>query len=136
MGAYASDFVEKVWPLVYRGSPSKKFVRYPAEGNSAASATHPTATSGTAARRPTSPIAVTVIHPVQKDPNELPKARVKALEGHFDEKSHGFDMDFPDQKRVDRFLEELARFEKEGDMPQFTVMRLPSDHTQATMPGK
>src|SRR5580692_7512206 len=34
MGAYASDFVEKVWPLVYRGSPSKKFARYPAEGNS------------------------------------------------------------------------------------------------------
>src|SRR5262249_27497860 len=28
MGAYASDFVEKTWPLVYRGSPLKKLT-YP-----------------------------------------------------------------------------------------------------------
>ena len=32
MGAYATDFVEKVWPLTYRGSPLKKF-GYPSEGN-------------------------------------------------------------------------------------------------------
>ena len=33
MGAYATDFVEKVWPLTYRGSPLKKLNGYPAEGN-------------------------------------------------------------------------------------------------------
>src|SRR5262249_48331137 len=32
MGAYATDFVEKYWPLSYRGSPFKKF-SYPSEGN-------------------------------------------------------------------------------------------------------
>src|SRR5208282_1176441 len=32
MGAYATDFVEKVWPLNYRGSPLKKLSRYPSEG--------------------------------------------------------------------------------------------------------
>lgn len=31
MGAYATDFVEKLWPLSYRGSPKKTF-GYPAEG--------------------------------------------------------------------------------------------------------
>ena len=32
MGAYATDFVEKIWPLSYRGSPGKLNV-YPSEGN-------------------------------------------------------------------------------------------------------
>src|SRR5262249_50362125 len=31
---------------------------------------------------------------------------------------------------------ELARFEKEGQMPQFIVLRLPNDHTVGTQPGK
>ena len=46
------------------------------------------------------------------------KAKVKALEGHFDPKFRGFDMDYPDVKRAERFIEELQRFEKEGEMPQ------------------
>ena len=33
MGAYATDFVEKVWPLSYRGSPTKKLSIIPSEGN-------------------------------------------------------------------------------------------------------
>ena len=32
MGAYATDFVEKYWPLSYRGSPKGRF-GYPSEGN-------------------------------------------------------------------------------------------------------
>ncbi len=32
MGAYATDFVEKVWPLAYGHNAHKKFT-YPAEGN-------------------------------------------------------------------------------------------------------
>ncbi len=41
----------------------------------------------------------------------------------------GFDLDYPDAKRADRFLEELKRFEGEGDMPRLQVVRLPGDHT-------
>ena len=32
MGAYATDYVEKIWPLNYRGSPLRKLSGYPAEG--------------------------------------------------------------------------------------------------------
>ena len=64
------------------------------------------------------------------------KARAKALEGHFDPMFRGFDMDTPDQKRADRFLSELARFEREGDMPRLIIMRLPNDHTTGTKVGK
>ena len=40
---------------------------------------------------------------------------VKALEGHFDPLYRGFDMDYPDVKRVDRFLEELDSMAASGD---------------------
>ena len=40
---------------------------------------------------------------------------VKALQGHFDPFFRSFDLDYPDVKRAERFLEELAGFEKAGD---------------------
>jgi hypothetical protein len=58
------------------------------------------------------------------------------LQGHIDPSYRAFDMDYPDQKRADRFLEELARFEKEGDMPRLSIVHLPGDHTAGTRIGK
>src|SRR5262249_46913239 len=69
----------------------------------------------------------------EKDPG---KARVKALEGHFDPWFRGWDLDYTDQKRADRFIEELNRFEKDGGMPQLIILRLPNDHTVGTRLGK
>ena len=34
-----------------------------------------------------------------------PDSRVKALEGHFDPDFHGWDLDYPDAKRADRFIQ-------------------------------
>jgi hypothetical protein len=45
-------------------------------------------------------------------------------------------MDYPDVKRAQRFLDELKRFEREGDMPRLQVVRLPNDHTFGTTAGK
>jgi hypothetical protein len=45
-------------------------------------------------------------------------------------------MDYSDQKRADRFIEELKRFEKEGELPRLTILRLPNDHTSGTRVGK
>jgi DNA-binding beta-propeller fold protein YncE len=136
MGAYATDFVEKVWPLVYRGSPQKKLT-FPAEGNFDAVA-RPAggyiwdrcAEAGVSYRSYGEWIEN------GKTPQDPGKARVKALEGHFDPRFRGFDLDYSDQKRADRFIEELARFEKEGNMPQLIIMRLPNDHTSGTKVGK
>jgi hypothetical protein len=47
-----------------------------------------------------------------------------------------FDMDYPDSKRADRFIAELARFEQEGEMPRLQIVRLPNDHTSGSSPGK
>jgi hypothetical protein len=45
-------------------------------------------------------------------------------------------MDYPDVKRAERFISELHRFEKEGEMPRLQIVRLPQDHTSGTTPGK
>jgi DNA-binding beta-propeller fold protein YncE len=137
MAAYCTDFVEKVWPLSYRGSPLKKLNIYPSEGNFD-SVARPAggyiwdrcAEAGVSYRS----YGEWIIN--GKTPADPSRASVKALEGHFDPGFRGFDMDFPDQKRADRFIEELARFEKEGELPRFIVMRLPNDHTVGTRVGK
>jgi YVTN family beta-propeller protein len=137
MGAYATDFVEKTWPLSYRGSPTKKLNIYVSEGNFDAIA-RPAggyiwdrcAEAGVSYRSYGEWIDN---GKTLKDPG---KARVKALEGHFDPYFRSFDVNYPDQKRADRFIEELKRFEKEGEMPQLQILRLPNDHTAGTQLGK
>ncbi|MSR31053.1 MAG: hypothetical protein EXR99_06045 [Gemmataceae bacterium] len=137
MAAYSTDFVERVWPLTYRGSPLKKLSAYPSEGAYDVIA-RPAggyiwdrcAEAGVSYRS----YGEWVDNPSK--PGEPAKARVKALEGHFDPHFHGYDLDYPDVKRARRFLDELARFEKEGGMPSLSILRLPNDHTAGTRPGK
>jgi DNA-binding beta-propeller fold protein YncE len=133
MGAYATDFVEKTWPLSY-GHGSKKFP-YPSEGVFPVAAPaggylwDRAAAAGVSYRSygefTTSPTAT-----------EPGKAKVKALEGHFDPQYYTFDMSYPDVKRAERFIEELHRFERVGDMPRLQIVRLPNDHTSGASPGK
>jgi hypothetical protein len=62
--------------------------------------------------------------------------KVKNLEGHFDPQYIGWDLDYPDQRRADRFIEQLQGYEKGGDLPRFIVIRLPNDHTSGLKAGK
>lgn len=137
MGAYATDFVEKTWPLSYRGSPLKKLAIYQSEGNFDSIA-RPAGGYiwDRCAEAKVSYRSYGEWIENGKTPQDPGKARVKALEDHFDPWFHGYDLAYSDQKRADRFIEELARFEKEGEMPGFIVMRLPNDHTEGTRVGK
>jgi DNA-binding beta-propeller fold protein YncE len=137
MGAYCSDFVQKVWPLTYRGSPLRKLAAYPAEGSFDAIA-RPAGGYlwDRCAEANVSYISFGEWIENGRTPNDPGKARVKALEGHFDPKFRGFDMEYPDVKRADRFLEELKRFEDKGEMPRLIILRLPNDHTSGTRVGK
>ena len=47
-----------------------------------------------------------------------------------------FDLDTPDQKRADVWLDEFKRYVRQGNMPQFEVMHLPNDHLAAGRAGK
>jgi hypothetical protein len=46
-----------------------------------------------------------------------------------------YDLSIPDNQRVDVWLEEFQRFEKEGGLPQLNIVRLGNDHTAGTSPG-
>jgi DNA-binding beta-propeller fold protein YncE len=137
MGAYCSDFVKKVWPLSYRGSPTKKLSIYPAEGvfdEVARPAGGYLWDRCAAAKVSYRSYGEWVDN--GKTRKEPAKPRVKALEGHIDPWYVGYDLDYPDVKRAGRFIEELQRFDKEGDMPRLQIVRLPNDHTFGTKAGK
>ncbi|HEV2379197.1 MAG TPA: phosphoesterase [Terriglobia bacterium] len=64
------------------------------------------------------------------------------LVGHFDPRFPDFNLLYPDQLRVDEFLNEFNGFvearkqgQKSGEMPQYVLLRLPNDHTMGTRPG-
>jgi hypothetical protein len=62
-------------------------------------------------------------------------ATVPGLEGRIDEDFPQYDLEIPDGRRVDLWLEEFRRFEANGDLPRLSIIRLPRDHTMATRPG-
>ncbi len=135
MAAYATDFVEKVWPLTYRGSRERK-LSYPAEG--AFPIAYPSSgylwdrakEAGVSYRSYGQFVSNSIA------PGGLPTTKIEALQGHFDEGYRSYDLSYPDVKRAARFLEELKRFEGEGEMPRLQILRLGNDHTSGTVPGK
>ena len=46
------------------------------------------------------------------------------------------DRGFSDIKRIQVFLNDLAAWEKKGDMPRLVVMSIGNDHTEGTRPGR
>jgi DNA-binding beta-propeller fold protein YncE len=63
-----------------------------------------------------------------------------ALRDHYDPLFPDFQTDYPDQLRADEFLREFDEFIKTKgtakELPQFTLLYLPDDHTGGTRPGK
>jgi len=64
------------------------------------------------------------------------------LVGHFDPRFADFNLSYPDQLRVDEFLNEFAGFvaarqqgRKGDELPEFVLLRLPNNHTAGTRPG-
>jgi len=57
------------------------------------------------------------------------------LAAHTDSAYPGFDLDIPDQHRVDVWLDEFHRFERSGNLPALELVRLPNDHTSGARAG-
>ena len=134
MGAYATDFVEKMWPLGYGHNRAKKYP-YPAEGyfpiaSPAGGYLWDRARDANVSYRSYGEF-VNLFTPASQPTT----AKVKALEGHIDPWYRGFDLDYRDAKRADRFIAGLKRMESEGDMPRLQIIRLPNDHTHGSSPG-
>jgi DNA-binding beta-propeller fold protein YncE len=133
MGAYATDFVERTWPLAYRGDGR---VGYPGEGNFAIATPRNGYLWDRAREKGVSYRSYGEFVDNGKTFDDPVTTRVEALQGHFDPRFISFDMNYSDLKRADRFLEELKGFEATGDLPRLIVLRLPNDHTSGTAPGQ
>ncbi len=143
MGAYATDFVERSWPVSYGGKDKAKLeggkrasLGYPAEGRHEIAFPEHGYLFDLAKAAGVSFRSYGEFIANGKTPDDPGKAAYPTLEGHFDPHFRSFDLDYRDQDRADRFLAELQRFEKEGSMPQLIVLRLPNDHTAGTGVGK
>lgn len=133
MAAYATDFVERVWPLNYRGGKGK--IGYTSEGGY--DIAFPSSGYIWDKCKKSNVSYYSFGEFIQNGAKGMPgKARVAALEGHFDPLYRSYDLEFMDIDRAKRFAEKMLEFERDGNLPQFIVLRLPNDHTMGTKVGK
>ena len=147
-GAYATDFTEKVWPMNY----GRRGAKYLSEGggenrNAYGNITAPAQgyiwdacrRAGVSVRS-YGEFAVRYAEPRTHDTGRDTgrgdvRASVPGLEGLVHPSYPPWDMSVPDNRRVDVWLEEFQRFEREGNLPRLSILRLGNDHTAGTRPG-
>lgn len=134
MAAYATDFVEKLWPLSYGRNQSRKFP-FPAEGYFPIASPAGGYLWDRAREAGVSYRSYGEFVTIPAATNLPVAGRLPALRGHVDEWYRGFDMAYSDLLRAARFIAELKRFEAGGEMPRLQIIRLPNDHTHGSTPG-
>jgi YVTN family beta-propeller protein len=146
--AYATDYVEKTWPTNY----SRRGRTYDYEGSKKIA--RPTAgyiwdycqRAGVSYRSYGEFVGVRDIKVGgggggETETAESAKARREnftyesALQGHFSPTFPSWDLNIPDNKRIDAWLEEFRAYEQNGQLPQFQIVRIGGDHTQGTRAG-
>jgi DNA-binding beta-propeller fold protein YncE len=144
-GAYATDFVEKIWPTNYGG----RGARYLSEGggemrNAYGNVTAPmngyiwdACTRAGVSVRSYGEFTELAEAPEGAKPGAPRQAvaRVPGLVGHIHPTYPPWDLLVPDNKRVDVWLEEFRQFEKDGGLPSLSIFRLGNDHTAGTRAG-
>jgi len=131
MGAYATDYVEKLWPQNY----SSRGRAYDFEGDSTIVAPSAGYIWDQAKQAGVTYRSYGEFVTNGKTASEPGKATVPSLVGHIDPLYRSFDLKYKDVDRAGRFIEELHGFEQKAEMPQLTIVRLPNDHTDGTRPN-
>ncbi len=134
--AIANDFVQKMWPSNYaRRNPNYDFeggepAAYPPAGYLWTNA----ASAGLSLRN----YGYWVVNKKEAGPDgiQIEKVLDPVLSTVTNMKYRSFDLDYPDVKRAQVFLDDLKVFEASNQMPALMFLRLPNDHTSATTPGK
>ncbi len=123
--AYATDYVEKSWPISYGGRggtydfEGTRKIAYPRDGfiwDYCQRAGRSYRSYGEFA--------------------ENGKTPLKSLEGHICPKSPGFDMDVTDVERVRAWAQDFDSLLARGAVPQFSTIRISNDHTSGQRLGK
>ncbi|HEY2293475.1 MAG TPA: alkaline phosphatase family protein [Thermoanaerobaculia bacterium] len=137
-GAYATDFVQKVWPMYYGdrggdylsegGGPLRNAygnVTAPRDGYLWDSCNR----AGVSVRS-----YGEFVEGDKKNPGKA-AATVPGLAGKINPDFAGFDLSIPDNRRVDVWLREFHQYEANGGLPRLSIIRLGGDHTQGTKAG-
>jgi len=66
------------------------------------------------------------------DPRDTVVAGLESLRGHVAPRYRGYDTAYSDLDRYEAWLEEFDRYDRDGGLPQLSIIRLPNDHTQGT----
>ncbi|MGI4865096.1 MAG: bifunctional YncE family protein/alkaline phosphatase family protein [Janthinobacterium lividum] len=125
MAAYATDYVEKTWPISYGGRggtydyEGTRLIAYPRDGfiwDYCQRAGLSYRTYGEFAADG--------------------KTSLKSLRGHVCPKAPGFDMDVTDVERTRVWAQDFDSLLARGAVPQFSTIRLSNDHTSGQRLGK
>jgi YVTN family beta-propeller protein len=131
MGAYATDYVEKTWPTnyggrggeyVYEGGDS---VVYPSSGYIWDNCRRNGRTYRTYGEYTFNP----------EFPGDTAKPVMESLAGHVAPFYRGWDLNYSDVDRVKTWMKEFDEYERNGNLPQFQIIKLPNDHTEGTHAG-
>ena len=135
MAAYASDFVEKTWPMNYGHNRSGKFP-YPSEGTLAVAAPGERLSMGPRPRSRRELSQLRRIRPERLFDRRAGHNAFESLARTLRSMVPQLRSGLSDVKRAERFIAELKRFEQEGDMPRLQIVRLPNDHTHGVTAGR
>ncbi|MGH9317159.1 MAG: alkaline phosphatase family protein, partial [Thermoanaerobaculia bacterium] len=149
--AYATDFVEKIWPMNYAGRGARYL-----SGRGGGVLRNPygniTAPAGgylwDACRRAgvsfRSYGEFVMASPREGGDEDAPAGEagrgpfvpaVPGLEGHICPDYPPFDLSIPDSRRVEIWSKEFRQYEENGQLPALSIIWLPSDHTAGARPG-
>jgi hypothetical protein len=138
MAAYATDAVEKLWPTLY----GQRGGLYLSEGGHEIRNNYGNLAAPAdgylwdfATRAGVSVRSYGEFASWQTKGGEI-TATVPGLVGKVHPSYPPYDLSIPDNKRVDVWLEEFHRFEKDGGLPRLNIVRLGNDHTAGTSPGQ
>ena len=134
--AIANDYVVKMWPNSYAGRRK----HYDYEGGEPAALPPAGFLWTSAAARNISMRNYGYWATNMKEPGadgtQIENVRDPVLAKVTNMKYRSFDLDYPDVKRAQTFLADLAEFENTDSMPALMFMRLGNDHTSGTTAGK
>ena len=152
-GAYATDVVEKIWPMNYASRGGEYLSEGGGENRNAYG--NVSAPAGGYIWDACNRAGVSVRsygefvhdpHPAveRKNPPVLGQFRASAgpyapsvpgLAGKIAPGYPPFDLSIPDNQRIDIWLEEFRQFEKDGNLPRLSIVRLGGDHTNYALAG-
>lgn len=143
-GAWATDAVEKIWPMNY----GRREARYLSEGGGQMRNPYGNLAAGprgyiwdAAARASVSYRSYGEFSipgaEIRWDEEVKPPffGSVPGLRDHVHPTYPPYNLSIPDNRRIDVWLEEFREFEKNGNLPRLNILRLGNDHTAGSRTG-